>query len=37
MFRGAHAGSAKFSGQQGQKHAVSTETLLDLNDPVPAR
>ena len=34
---GAHAGSAKFSGQQGQKHAVSTETLLELNDPVPVR
>ncbi|MGG4401501.1 hypothetical protein ABEW61_15360 [Paenibacillus amylolyticus] len=33
----AYAGSAKFSGQQGHKHAVSTETLLELNDPVPVR
>ncbi|NMI05147.1 hypothetical protein HF638_14300 [Paenibacillus sp. SZ31] len=34
---GAHAGSAIVNGQQGQEYAISTETLLDLNDPVPTR
>ncbi|WP_340015446.1 hypothetical protein [Paenibacillus sp. FSL K6-1318] len=34
---GAHAGSAKAIGPQGQEYAISTETLLDLNDPVPTR
>ncbi|MDT9722417.1 hypothetical protein QVE09_26290 [Paenibacillus sp. ClWae2A] len=33
----AYAGSVKSSGQQGPKHAVSMQTLLDLNDPVPVR
>ncbi|WFR63288.1 hypothetical protein P9222_02455 [Paenibacillus amylolyticus] len=33
----AYAGSTKSGGQQGQEYAGSTETLLDLNDPVPGR
>ncbi|WP_145325608.1 hypothetical protein [Paenibacillus xylanexedens] len=34
---GAQSGSAQAFGQQAHKYGISTETLLDLNDPVPVR